>query len=143
MPTSRVRRRVVVLVCTVSAFISSLPRADTPPETGDLWQVVTQMSMEGMPMKMPARRIQVCAARDWTRPPGGDDADRGCTSSDVVVEDQTMTWTSTCSDGMTGHGEITRDGDNAYAGTIVYASEDGDVTINIEGKKIGECDHPQ
>lgn len=143
MTASRVRRLAAISLCIAFASFMSVPRADTPAAPGDLWEVTSRMSMEGMPMTMPARKMKVCAAKDWTRPPGGDDSDRGCTSSDMMTEGDTVTWTSVCRDGMTGRGEITRNGDDAYTGTLRYASDQGDVLISYEGHKIGECDHPQ
>lgn len=145
MTASHVRRVLAVSLCTACALYVSVLQADSPPATGDLWQVVSQMSMEGMPIKMPAQRLQVCAAKVWNRPPGADNSERGCTSSDMAVDEDTgtVTWTSVCADGMAGHGVITLNGDDAYTGTLRYTSDEGDVIINLEGHKIGECDHPQ
>lgn len=53
-----------------------------------------------------------------------------------------VTWNVTCPD-MTGVGEITRDGTDAYTGTIKFASAQGGMTVNLTGKKVGECDNPQ
>jgi hypothetical protein len=44
---------------------------------------------------------------------------------------------------MTGKGEITRQGANAYSGTVKYAFGEGTMTVAIAGKKVGECDNPQ
>jgi hypothetical protein len=147
MKASRIHRlrAVSLLVFGSLALPVSSPRADTPSETGDLWEVISQMSMEGMPMAMPAQKMKVCAAKDWERPPGGDSSERGCTSSDMVVDEDsgTVTWTSVCADGMTGTGRIVRDGDDAYEGEIRYASDDGDIVIKLNGRRLGECDNPQ
>ena len=35
--------------------------ADTAKVPGDLWEVSTQMSMEGMDMAMPVQKLKVCA----------------------------------------------------------------------------------
>jgi hypothetical protein len=43
---------------------------------------------------------------------------------------------------MTGKGEITRQGSDAYTGSIKYASEQGNMTINLTGRKIGGCNNP-
>lgn len=145
MTASCVRRLLAVSLCMVFALFVSVPRADEPTATGDLWEVVSQMSMVGLPMQMPARTVKVCAARQWTRPPGGDDAERGCTSSDMAVDEETgvVTWNSVCADGMTGTGEIIRDGDDAWTGTLRYTSEAGDLVINLTGTRIDVCDNPQ
>ena len=93
---------------------------------------------------MPARTTKVCAAKVWTQPPAGDE-ERGCTTSEFEFNevDRTATWNSVCKDGMSGHGEITFTATDAYTGAIRYNSKDGDVVINLEGQRIGECDKPR
>jgi hypothetical protein len=44
---------------------------------------------------------------------------------------------------MTGQGEITYEGTDSYSGIIKYVTDDGNMTINLTGKKIGGCDHPR
>jgi hypothetical protein len=109
--------------------------------TGDLWQVTSKMAMEGMPMAMPAQVAKVCAAKTWTQPPGGL---RGkCTRSDFKLEGTKATWTEKCDNPpMTGHGEITRQGADAYTGSIEFESPQGNMTINLDGQRIGDCDNP-
>jgi Protein of unknown function (DUF3617) len=143
MNSSRLRRPQAAsfLVACAALFVTSLPQADDP--AGDLWEVVSQMSVEGMPFAMPAQTLKVCSAHDWTHPPGGNNDDRGCTSSNMAVDGDTVTWDSTCEDGMTGTGTITREGDDAYHGEIRYNSDEGDIVIKLTGHRIGGCDHPQ
>jgi hypothetical protein len=126
-------------------LLGSLPAlvAADPPRAGDLWQVTSKVSMEGLPMELPAQTAQVCAARVWTRPPAGDNPQQKCKSTEYVITQNKVTWTETCdSPPMTGKGEITRQGNDAYTGTIKYVSEQGNMTINLTGRKIGGCDHP-
>lgn len=42
--------------------------AETPAK-GDLWEVTSKMSMEGLSMQMPAQTGKYCAAKVWTSPP--------------------------------------------------------------------------
>lgn len=146
MKFSSVRRVTAIPMClSVLALPPSDGQADTPAAAGDLWEVVSQISMQGLPMKMRAQTMKVCAAKQWTQPPGGDNPDRGCTSSDMMIDEElnTVTWMSVCKDGMTGRGEIRRNGDDAYEGEIRYASKDGEVVIALNGHRIGECDNPR
>jgi len=113
------------------------------PAKGDLWEVTSKMSMEGLPMEMPVQTAKVCAAKGWTRPPVGDNEHQKCTRSEYITTDNKVTWTESCkSPPMTGKGEITRQGNDAYTGTIVYASAQGNMTIKLSGRKIGGCDNP-
>ena len=118
--------------------------ADEAPAKGDLWEVSSKMSMEGMPMEMPAGpTMKVCSAKVWTRPPAPANAHQTCRRSDYTVHENKITWTETCeSPAMTGKGEITRQGDDAYTGSIAYASEQGNMTIKLAGHKVGSCDNP-
>jgi hypothetical protein len=128
---------VVVLLGQPAVF------ADDTAAKGDLWEVTSRMSMEGMPMEMPAHKLKVCAAKNWTKPPAGDNPNQKCTRSDYRISGDKATWTETCeSPPMTGKGEITREGSDAYSGSIVYASGHGNMTIKLAGHKVGECSNP-
>jgi hypothetical protein len=64
--------------------------AETEPaakarETGDLWEVTFKMSMEGMPMEMPAHRMKVCTTREWKKPPAPENEQQKCQYSDFKV----------------------------------------------------------
>jgi hypothetical protein len=108
---------------------------------GDLWETTSQMSMPGMPMAMPAQTVKVCSVKDWKEPPGGQ---KNCKNTNMKIVGSKVTWDVACTGPtMDGHGEINRDGASAYAGTIAFTSEQGNVTIKLTGKKIGDCDNPQ
>lgn len=131
------------LALSALVLFGSLPiLADEP--TGELWETTSQMEMAGMPFKMPARPIKICAARDAQDPPGSANDERGCANTDMARVGSKVTWTSTCTGppAMTGQGEITYEGTDAYTGTIKYTSSEGNMTINLTGKKIGSCDNP-
>ena len=97
--------------------------------------------MEGVPIKMPSNTTKVCAAKEWTEPPGGQ---KNCKNSNMKVEGAKVTWDVQCTGpSMSGHGEITRDGADAYSGAIKFMSDQGNMNVKISGKKIGDCDNPQ
>ena len=114
---------------------------------GDLWESTSQSSMNvgGMTMPMPPQTQKVCAAKTWSRPPVASNPDQNCTTSDFTVSGPTVTWTSVCTGQMTmtGKGEITRQGADAYSGTVRYTFAEGAMTVAINGKKVGECNNPQ
>jgi len=110
---------------------------------GDLWDTSSQMSMEGMPMSMPAHSMKICARHGATHPPVGSDPNQKCENSNFQRTDSTVSWTSTCKNPpMTGEGKITYDSPDSYSGALKYTSEGHTVTINLTGKKIGACDKP-
>ena len=126
----------LTVVAAISAI--SLPLAAA---TGDQWQVSSTMTMEGMPNAMPARVSNVCTPKTWAQPPGS--ANSQCARSDFHLDGATATWTEKCENPpMTGHGEITRQGD-AFTGAIKFASPQGNMTINLSGHRTGDCEAPQ
>ena len=114
--------------------------------TGDKWETTSKMTMDGMPETpgmpgMGASTHAQCSPKVWTQPPGGGQ-DHGCANSDMKSVGNTVTWNVKCPN-MTGVGEITRTGSDAYTGTIRFTSPQGGTTVHLTGKKIGECDNPQ
>ncbi len=137
-----------------SSFLRWLPRglavlalvplggaaAGAQTSKGDLWATTSQMSMEGMPMAMPAKTTNVCSAKEWKEPPGGQ---KNCKNTNMKVVGNKVTWEVECTGPtMTGLGEINRDGD-AYTGSIKFKVEQGNMTVKLTGRKIGGCDNPQ
>jgi hypothetical protein len=140
--------RLVCRLAAVFVIVEFMPMLAEAPvaraqAVGDLWDATQQMSMEGMPMKMPAQTMQVCAKKTWTAPPGANRP--GCTVSEFSLVGRTATWTATCTgqQSMTGHGEVTRDRDDHYQGTIKFMGEGFAMTIQLEGKLVGDCNNPQ
>jgi len=128
---------------------SSLPvqADDKPPaaetkEKGDFWEVTSQMSMEGMPMALPAQTHKVCAPKEWKEPPAGMDARQKCQMSDFKSAGSTVNWKVSCAGppAMSGEGEITRDGADAYNGLIKFTSPDGAMKVKLSGRRLGDCD---
>jgi len=121
-------------------LVLSPARAGDPP--GNLWEMSSQMSMEGMPMAMPPNRLKVCTAKEWTKPPPGGDA--SCVNSNFQRDGNKATWTMQCSGEMPmqGTGEITFDSADSYSGAIKATAEGMNMTIRLSGKKIGTCDKP-
>ena len=115
-------------------------RADDPP--GVLWQVSSQMVMEGMPFSPPPNSVKVCTAKEWTKPPPS--SDKTCVNTDFTRVGNKATWTMQCSGEMpmTGTGEITFEGTDSYTGAIKATAEGMTMTIKLSGTKLGTCDKP-
>ena len=131
------------IVATIAAVLTLTAGAVIARQAakGDLWEATAQPSMEGVPVTMPSSTTKACAAKEWKEPPGGQ---KNCKNSNMKVEGSKVTWDVQCTGPkMTGHGEITRDGANAYNGTIKLVSDQGNMTVKVSGKKLGECDLPQ
>jgi hypothetical protein len=138
LPVRRFASLAALLVLVATLFPSQAA-------TGDLWEVTSRMSMEGVPMQLPGQKVKVCSPKVWTEPPGGADERRKCASSDFKVEGTKATWKVTCAGppAMAGHGELTREGDDAWSGAIKFASEEGVMNVTLGGRRLGDCEVPQ
>jgi len=115
--------------------------AADPPQ-GEQWETTTRMSMEGMPMQLPAQTLKICAAKNSTEPPGA--TRQNCSNTNMQRTGNKVTWEVHCTGpDMTGTGEIVYSGTDSYTGTIHFVSAEGNMTISLSGRKIGTCDHPQ
>jgi len=132
----------LLLLASIPRFVLAADPAPPAKEMGDLWEVTSQMSMEGMPMSLPATTSKVCAAKEWKEPPGGADERRKCQNSDFKKEGTKATWKTVCAgpQEMTGDGEITMSGADAYSGSIKFASPKGSMTLKLNGKRLGDCE---
>ena len=136
----------IALTCRLAAAASLIllalapARADDPP--GVLWEMTSQMEMVGMPMAMPPNKLKICTAREWTRPPPG--GDQTCVNTNFQRTGNKASWDMQCSGEMpmSGHGEITFEGEDSYSGTIDATAEGMTMKINLSGTKIGTCDKP-
>jgi hypothetical protein len=135
--------RLLPAVLTL-ALSAALPAAAQTKEPGDLWEVVNEMSMPGMPtgMAMPQRPPQrLCRARNSDKPPVGDNDGR-CEMYDVKRGTNTFAWKMRCEGNppTTGSGEMTYEGRDSYKGTINMAVGSQTMTMKLTGKRVGDCD---
>jgi hypothetical protein len=143
MSMSTFVRAAAFAALSLAVAPGALPATAAPPakEPGDLWEVTSRMSMEGMPMQMPAQTHKVCSPKTWTEPPGAG-ADEKCKTLDFKNTATKSTWKMRCPGppAMTGEGEITRTGPDAYTGTMKFTSDEGVMTMAISGRRVGDCD---
>ena len=132
----------LLLLGTLPRPATGAPADAAPAVPGDLWEVTSQMTMEGMPMAMPTQTQTVCAAKEWKEPPGPKNERDKCETLDFTTTPEKTIWKVRCAGKppMTGEGEILRSGPDAYSGTIKMTSEDGVMTITLKGKRLSDCD---
>lgn len=114
-------------------------------EQGILWETTAQAEIVGMPMKMPAYTAKSCSKETWTKPPEtSGDSSQNCRTTSFDQTAGKITWTMVCdSPPMTGDGEVTFNGTDAYSGFVNMKSEQMTMRVNMTGRKIGTCDNPQ
>jgi Protein of unknown function (DUF3617) len=141
-PSTFVSPLVLVLACSAGTAWCAESGSTPAKEPGDLWEVTTQMTMTGMPMAMPSQTQKVCKPRNWDSPPIDSDKQHDCQTTDFKTSGSKVTWKMTCTgeNPMTGEGEITRNGTDAYAGAMTMHMAEGDMTMKYTGRRIGDCD---
>lgn len=145
---NRIPRRpmAVALVALSSILVLRAIAADTDAtaKKGDEWETTSQMSMEGMPMQMPVTKLKICAAKDRAEPPGSENPQGNCKNLNMKRSGEKVTWDVQCTDpDMTGAGEIIYTGKDSYTGTVKFTSADGNMTVKLTGRKLGECSNPR
>jgi hypothetical protein len=113
------------------------------------WEVTMQMQMAGSPIQMPEMKTTRCItpedAKDPTRtvptgPEGRGGQKSDCKVADYKVSGNTATWKMVCTSpqATTMTGEMTFN-DDSYTGTMKSDTPQGQMTMKMAGKRLGEC----
>lgn len=137
-----------VSVIVLALFATAAVLAQSGMRPGQ-WELSTEMQMPNMPagFQIPATKVMQCItaaeakdpasiARPSGRGRGGPSPD--CKMTDLKTKGNTTTYTMTCSDKMTGTGEMTF-GDDSFTQTMKMVMPQGEMTTKITGKRIGDC----
>jgi len=130
----------------ISVLFLLLPFACIAADDGELWEVTTQMNIPGMPAGMAGMgggAQRVCTGKDPK-----EDATRrpDMQKCKVVDSKQTatrFTVTMSCPDGQAVIDQTYNAARTEYKGTMTMKSKDGDMVMNMSGRKVGTCDVQQ
>lgn len=138
-----IRHRCSAFAGTGMVSLLVFPLTAAADQAGILWQTTSQMVMEGMPFSPPPTTAKFCAAHEWNQPPPPP-PDQTCTQTNFQRSGNKVSWDMQCTGEMpmTGRGEITFDAAGSYTGTIRFNAEGTNMTVNLAGRKVGECDNP-
>jgi len=128
--------------------LTAITIAQSPVRPGR-WEVTMQMQMAGSPIQMPEMKTTRCItpedAKDPSRSlPSGPEGRGGqkpdCKMADYKVSGNTATWKMVCTSPqpMTATNEMTFT-DDSYTGTMKMDSRDGQMTMKMAGKRVGDC----
>jgi hypothetical protein len=139
---SAVLLALLAVPCLAHAADPPAGKAPADKAPGDLWEVTTQMSMEGLPMQLPSRKQQICTPKEWKEPPAAADERQKCVNSEFKVNGPKATWKVKCAGPPESsvEGEIVRDGEAAYTGSIKLTAPEGNMNIKLAGKRLGACE---
>lgn len=106
------------------------------------WQVTTTTVMPGMPMKMPPTVIKHCYSKEDVKDQGKVMAGRNkdCKMTSYNQSGNKVSWTMSC----TGQSAGTYSGEtvfspDSYSSTMKMKSQGQNVTMKMQGKRLGEC----
>lgn len=128
-------KRVLALAALLAAFSSHA--AD-----GELWEVTTQMNMAGMPPGMGSQTHQVCNEKSAERKPVIPARDK-CKVTDYKESGNRVTIHVTCPEGTSVIEQTFNAAHTEYKGSMKMKTRDGDMTMNMAGRRIGSCDAQQ
>jgi hypothetical protein len=116
------------------------------------WEVTSQMQMPNMPagIQMPSQKMTMCITPEQAKDPAtmatsqngrGRGGKSDCKTSDFKSSGSTITWSFACTspDKMSGTGEMTFAGDDSYTNTLKMVMAQGEMTMKMTGKRIGDC----
>jgi hypothetical protein len=140
-------KTTIVLASALLASVTVAIAQGGPVRPGR-WEVTMQMQMAGSPIQMPEMKTTRCItpedAKDPTKslptgPEGRGNQKSDCKMADYKTSGNTATWKMVCtSPPMTSTGEMTFT-DDSYTGTMKADTPQGQMTMKMAGKRIGEC----
>ena len=142
-------RSIALSLFLLGAAAATATAVQTPMRPGR-WEVVMNMQMPNMPASMPEMKSTQCItpeqlAKDPASglPRGMDQTSKDCTVSDFKVDGSTVSWKMACTGQMkmSGTGEMTFK-DDTYAGVMRMTMPQGEMTMKLAGKRLGDCTEP-
>ena len=128
---------------TIFALAALLPLvAAHAAGTDDLWEVTTQMSMPGMPAGMGAQTQQVCSEKSAQKTAVMPSNEK-CKVTDYKESGNKVTISMSCPEGTGVLEQTFNAARTEYKGTMKMKTRDGDMTMAMNGRKVGSCDAKQ
>jgi hypothetical protein len=131
--------------CVAAALVGVLPLAGTAfaAQDGELWEVTTQMNVPGMPAGMGGMTTQVCRDKDPRKEVARGKDTKDCKVTDLKQSGNRMTMTMTCPQGKSVMDMTYNSAHTEYKGTVRMTGKDGEMAMNLAGRKLGSCDLAQ
>jgi hypothetical protein len=111
------------------------------------WDVVMQMDMPSMPLKMPEMKTTQCVTPEQAKDPANslprgpqNGGKHDCKVSNYKVSGKTVTWDMACTTPMaiSSTGEMTFT-DDSYTGTVKMNAPQGLMSMKVSGTRLGDC----
>jgi hypothetical protein len=131
------KKGICLGVALVFLFFAS-PCFAAPNMEDGLWEITSTVDMPGMGSRSFTHTS--CLTKEKAVP---QTAESGCTVKDVKTQDNTVTWTVVCKEGMsTSTGKVTYTGstmDGVVETTVKAGGQTMTMKNTMKGKRIGPC----
>ncbi|HET7671573.1 MAG TPA: DUF3617 family protein [Burkholderiales bacterium] len=126
-----------------AAVVLALPLVAGAQDSGELWEISTQMNIPGMPAGMGGQTQRVCQGDDPERRAASDKEQKDCKVTDKKQTATRTTITMACKQGTMTVDQQYNAARTEFKGSIKMTSKDGDFTMNTTGRKVGACNVQQ
>ena len=109
----------------------------------ELWEVKTQMNMAGLPPGMGGSTQQICRDKDPKKEVERRRDTQDCKVTDTKQSGNKLTITMSCPRGNAVLEQTYNASRTEYNGTMRVTTKDGEMTMTMQGRKIGACDAQQ
>ena len=127
----------------LGAALLALPLVAAAQNSGELWEISTQMNIPGMPPGMGAQTQRVCQGDDPERRAASDKDQKDCKVTDKKQTATRTTITMTCKQGTMTVDQQYNAARSEFKGSIKMNSKDGEFVMNTTGRKVGACNVQQ
>ena len=134
---------LILAIALAFAGMLAVPFAAVAAGTDELWEISSQMNMPGLPPGMGASTQQICQDKDPAKQAvPGQDMDK-CKVTDKKQTGTRMTVTVSCPDGKGVIEQTYNAARTEFKSTVRMTTREGEMTMNMSGRKIGSCDAQQ
>jgi hypothetical protein len=123
----------------LAACLALLAGAAVAAGTDELWEVSTQMNIPGMPAGMGGQTRQVCTEKGDPKKAMARE-DSKCKVTDLKETGTRIQMTVQCPDGTGTIDNTFNAARTEYKGTMKMTSKQGEMTMAMQGRKVGTCD---
>lgn len=127
----------------LGAALLALPLLAAAQNSGELWEISTQMNIPGMPAGMGAQTQRVCQGDDPERRAASDKDQKDCKVTDKKQTATRTTITMTCKQGTVTVDQQYNAARTEFKGSMKMNSKDGEFVMNTTGRKVGACNVQQ
>jgi hypothetical protein len=122
-----------------AAMLLALPLVAAAQNTGELWEISTQMNIPGMPAGMGGQTQRVCQGDDPERRAASDKDQKDCKVTDKKQTASRTTITMQCKQGTMTVDQQYNAARTEFKSNIKMNSKDGEFTMTSTGRKVGAC----